>query len=163
MRRFLGLPREHWIEKLSDLCSSPMSGWGPVLMCIHRWKRPRMRRRHLPTSSSVPKRVPRDLRTANRQDSASAADHFGGPSAPANKIFFSTPRKFRNDISGPRTARMLVKQLQDAPHTFYPGIVNAARADRRSKPQHAVAATPQITRDNYMSAQELWLAAAFWT
>ena len=58
---------------------------------------------------------------------------------------------------------MLVKQLQGASHTFYPGIVNAARADRRSKPQHAVAATPQVTRDNYMSAQELWLAAAFWT
>ena len=31
MRRRLELPRELWIEKLSDLCSSPMSSWGPVL------------------------------------------------------------------------------------------------------------------------------------
>ena len=58
---------------------------------------------------------------------------------------------------------MLVKHLQGASHTFYPGIVNAARADRRSKPQHAVAATPKITRDNYMSAQDVWFAAAFCT
>ena len=57
---------------------------------------------------------------------------------------------------------MLVKQLQGASHTFYPGITRA-RADRRSKPQHAAAATPEITRDTYMSAQELWFAAAFWT
>ena len=57
---------------------------------------------------------------------------------------------------------MLVKQLQGAPHTFYPGITRA-RADRRPKPQHAVAATPKITRETYMSAQELWFAAAFWT
>ena len=55
---------------------------------------------------------------------------------------------------------MLVKQLQDAPHTFYPGITRA-RADRRPKPRHAAAATPEITRDTYMSAQELWFAAAF--
>ena len=53
IRPCLGLSRELWIEKLSDLCSSPMSGWGPVLIGIHRWKRPRMRRRRLPTSSTT--------------------------------------------------------------------------------------------------------------
>ena len=35
MRPYLELPRELWIEKLSDLCSSPTAGWGPVLICIY--------------------------------------------------------------------------------------------------------------------------------
>ena len=47
--------------------------WGPVLICIHRWKRPRMRRRRLPMSSSDPRRPRGDLRTTNRQDSAGTA------------------------------------------------------------------------------------------
>ena len=65
MRRRLELPRVLWIEKLSDLCSSPMSGWGPVLICMHRWKPRRMRCRRLPTSTTDPMRPPGDLRLTN--------------------------------------------------------------------------------------------------
>ena len=46
--------------------------WGPVLICIHRWKRPRMRCRRLRTSSTDPRRPRGDLRTTNRQNSAGA-------------------------------------------------------------------------------------------
>jgi len=42
-------------------------------ICIHRWKRPRVRCRRLRTSSTDPRRPLRDLRTANRQDSTDAA------------------------------------------------------------------------------------------
>ena len=73
MRRRLELSRELWIEKLSDLCSSPTAGWGPVLICIHRWKRPRMRRRRLPMSSTDPRRPQGDLLGRDRQDLTGAA------------------------------------------------------------------------------------------
>ena len=43
--------------------------WGPVLICIHRLKRPRMRRRRLYTTSNDPRRPRGDLRTTNRLDS----------------------------------------------------------------------------------------------
>ena len=114
MRRFLGLPREHWIEKLSDLCSSPMSGWGPVLMCIHRWKRPRMRRRRLRTSTTDQKRPPRDLRAANRQDSIDAATWGQGGTVNIATKFFSPPSKCPIDLFGPVANRRIPKRLASA-------------------------------------------------
>ena len=47
--------------------------WGPVLICIHRWKRPRMRCRRLCTSSTDPKRPQGHLRAANGQDFTTSA------------------------------------------------------------------------------------------
>ena len=85
MRRFLELFGELWIEKLADLWSSPTAGWGPVLICIYRWKPRRMRCRRLPTCSTDPRRLPRDLRAKNRQESdrvwsvGSANIRFRGP------------------------------------------------------------------------------------
>ena len=43
-----------------------------LLICMHRWKPPRMRSRRLPTSTTDQKRPPGDLRTTNRQDSTDA-------------------------------------------------------------------------------------------
>ena len=55
MRRFLGLPRELLIPNLADLYWSSRHCWGPVLICVHQWKRPCMRCRRLPTSSTDPR------------------------------------------------------------------------------------------------------------
>ena len=44
-----------------------------LLICMHRWKPPRVRCRRLRTSTTDQKRPRGDLRTTNRQDSAGAA------------------------------------------------------------------------------------------
>jgi len=68
--------------------------WGPVLICIHRWKRPRMRCRRLRTSSIDPRRLPGGPRATNRQDSTGAADHFWRPVGARELNFF-----FRHPVS----------------------------------------------------------------
>ena len=68
----LELPRELWIEIFGKSWSRAVERKGPVLMCIYRWERPRMRRRRLHMSSSDPRRLRGDLRTTNRQDSTDA-------------------------------------------------------------------------------------------
>ena len=93
IRRCLGHSRELWIEKLSDLCSSRMSGWGPVLICIYRWKRPRMRRRRLHVYNTDPRRPRGDLRTTNRQDSADAPAMVASSIARIKKIIFFGPQE----------------------------------------------------------------------
>ena len=50
-----------------------------LLICMHRWKPPRVRCRRLRTSTTDQKRPPGDLRAANRQDSIDAAV-MAGPS-----------------------------------------------------------------------------------
>ena len=93
-------------------------------------KRPRMRCRRLHVSNTDPEKPPSDLRATNRLDSTGAAGHFWWPvGARELNFFFSTPRKFRIDIPGPRTAQTIFKQLQGASHTFYPGITRRARVD----------------------------------
>ena len=72
-------------------CSSAHC-WGPVLICIHRWKRPRMRCRRLPTSSTDPRRLPRDLRATTRQDSTDAAVTAGPSISRIKKINFFGPQ-----------------------------------------------------------------------
>ncbi len=72
MRRCLGLSRELWIEHFGGSWCRSAHCWGPVLICIHRWKRPRARRRRLRTSTTDPRRPRGDLRAANRQDSIDA-------------------------------------------------------------------------------------------
>ena len=65
-------PRPHtpvlgalWIENSGDWYWRSAHCWGPVLICIHRWKRPRMRRRRLYTTSSDPERPLGSLRAKN--------------------------------------------------------------------------------------------------
>jgi hypothetical protein len=77
MRWRLGLSRELWIEIFGKSWSRAPERKGPVLICIHRWKRPRMRCRRLPTSSTDPRRLPGDLRATNPQDSTDAPAHSG--------------------------------------------------------------------------------------
>ena len=43
----LGAPQRALDRDLGDLGSGPTAGWGPVLICIYRWMRPRMRCRRL--------------------------------------------------------------------------------------------------------------------
>ena len=66
--------------------------WGPVLICIHRWKRPRMRCRRLRTSTTDQKRPLGDLRAANRQDSIDAAVMAGPSISRIKKIIFFAPQ-----------------------------------------------------------------------
>ena len=73
VRRFLGLSRELWIQNFGGSWYWSALCWGPVLICIHRWKRPRMRCRRLRTSSTDPKRRQGHLRAANGQDFTTSA------------------------------------------------------------------------------------------
>ena len=61
-----------------------------LLICMHRWKPPRVRCRRLRTSTTDQKRPLGDLRATNRQDSIDTAA-VGGPSISRikKKIFFA--------------------------------------------------------------------------
>ena len=60
--------------------------------CISSGKRPRMRRRRLPTSSTDPRRPRGDLRTTNRLDSTGAAVMVGPSISRIKKINFFGPQ-----------------------------------------------------------------------
>ena len=64
-----------------------------LLICMHRWERPRMRRRRLPTSSIDPRRPRGDLRTTNRQDSTDAAAMVGSSISRIKKIIIFGPQE----------------------------------------------------------------------
>ena len=63
-----------------------------LLICMHRWKPPRVRYRRLRTSATDQKRPPGDLRAANRQDSIDAAVMAGPSISRIKKIIFFAPR-----------------------------------------------------------------------
>ena len=65
--------------------------WGPVLICIHRLKRPRMRCRRLTMSSSDPRRLQGDLGATNRQVAIDAAVMVGPSITRIKKYFFRPP------------------------------------------------------------------------
>ena len=88
-----------------------------LLICMHRWERPRMRCRRLPMSSSDPKRPRGDLRTTNRQDSTDALAMAVSSISRMKKIFFSPPRTCPIDLFGPIANRTVLKQLHAAFHT----------------------------------------------
>ena len=88
--------------------------WGPVLICIHRWKRPRMRCRRLTMSSSDPRRPRGDLRTTNRQDSTDAPAMVGPSTSRIKKLIFLASSKCPIDLFGPVANRTVLKQLQAA-------------------------------------------------
>ena len=91
MRRCLGLPRELWIEIFGKSWSRAVERKGPVLICIHRWKRQRMRCRRLHVYSADPRRPRGALRTTNRQDSTDAAVMAGPSISRIKKINFFGP------------------------------------------------------------------------
>ena len=92
MRRFLGLSGELWIENLGGSWCRSADCWGPVLICIHRWKHRCMRRRRLPMSSTDPRRPRGDLRTTNRQDSTDAPVMAASSISRIKKIIFFGPQ-----------------------------------------------------------------------
>ena len=120
MRQHLGVSRELWIEIFGKSWSSALERKGPVLICIHRWKRPRMRYKRLSTSSTDPKRPRGDLRTANRQDSGATTDTrvHGGTANP--KLTPSTyPPQFAAAAPTPET------RLRPLTHRPSPGSASA--------------------------------------
>ena len=60
---------------------------------IHRWKRSRMRRRRLPTSSTDPMRPPETSGTTNRQDSTDAPAMAASSISRIKKINFFGPQE----------------------------------------------------------------------
>ena len=63
-----------------------------LLICMHRWKPPRVRCRRLRTSTTDQKRPPGDLRAANRQDSIDAAVMAGPSISRIKKNIFFAPQ-----------------------------------------------------------------------
>ena len=63
-----------------------------LLICMHRWKPPRVRYRRLRTSATDQKRPPGDLRAANRQDSIDAAVMAGPSISRIKKLIFFAPQ-----------------------------------------------------------------------
>jgi hypothetical protein len=85
MRWRLGLSRELWIENFGGSWSR--------LICMHRWKPPRVRCRRLRTSTTDQKRPLGDLRAAaNRQDSIDAAVMAGPSISRIKEIIFFAPQ-----------------------------------------------------------------------
>ena len=68
----LGAPQRALDRNLWQIMVQSNRAQRTLLICMHRYKRPRMRRRRLPTSTTDQKRPPGDLRATNRQDSTDA-------------------------------------------------------------------------------------------
>ena len=87
----LGAPQRALDRNLWQIMVQSNRAQRTLLICMHRWKPPRVRCRHLRTSTTDQKRSPGDLRATNRQDSIDAAV-MAGPSISRIKknIFFAT-------------------------------------------------------------------------
>ena len=64
--RALGAPQRALDPKLGGIMVVVHTLPSTLPICIHRWERPRMRGRRLPTSSTDPRRLPGDLQEPNR-------------------------------------------------------------------------------------------------
>ena len=91
MRRFLGLQRA-LDRNLWQIMVQSNRAQRTLLICMHRWKPPRVRCRRLPTYTTDQKRPPGDLRAANRQDSIDAAVMVGPSISRIKKIIFFAPQ-----------------------------------------------------------------------
>ena len=85
----LGAPQRALDRNLWQIMVQSNRAQRTLLICMHRWKPPRMRCRRLPTSTTDQKRPPGDLRTANRQDSIDAAVMAGPSISRIKKIIFA--------------------------------------------------------------------------
>ncbi len=81
-----------------------------LLICMHRWERPRMRGGRLPMSSNDPRRP--------RGHESTGFHRRGRLERPSisriKKINFSPPRKCPIDLFGPVANRTILKRLHDA-------------------------------------------------
>ena len=68
----LGAPQRALDRNLWQIMVQSNRAQRTLLICMHRWKPPRVRCRRLPTSTTDLKRPPGYLRTTNRQDSTDA-------------------------------------------------------------------------------------------
>ena len=68
----LGAPQRALDRNLWQIMVQSNRAQRTLLICMHRWKPPRVRCRRLRTSSTDPRRPRGDLRTTNRQDSTDA-------------------------------------------------------------------------------------------
>ena len=82
-----------------------------LLICMHRWKPPRVRYRGLRTSATDQKRPPGDLRTTPRQDSTARPTPLARQYRELKKLFFSPPSKCAIDLFGPVANRAILRQL----------------------------------------------------
>ena len=88
----LGAPQRALDRNLCQIMVQSNIAQRTLLICMHRWKPPRVRCRRLPTSTTDQKRPPGDLRAANRQDSIDAAVMVGPSISRIKKIIFFAPQ-----------------------------------------------------------------------
>ena len=88
----LGAPQRALDRNLWQIMVQSNRAQRTLLICMHRWKPPRVRCRRLPTSTTDLKRPPGDLRVTNRQDSIDAAVMVGQSISRIKKIIFFAPQ-----------------------------------------------------------------------
>ena len=88
----LGAPQRALDRNLWQIMVQSNRAQRTLLICMHRWKPPRVRCRRLPTSTTDQKRPPGDLRAANRQDSIDAAVMAGPSISRIKKNIFFAPQ-----------------------------------------------------------------------
>ena len=89
----LGAPQRALDRNLWQIMVQSNRAQRTLLICMHRWKPPRVRSRLLRTSTTDQKRPPGDLRAANRQDSIDAAVMAGPSISRIKKINFFAPQE----------------------------------------------------------------------
>jgi len=107
----LGAPQRALDPKLWQIMAQSNGAQRTLLIWMHRWERPRMRRRRLHMSTTDPRRPRGDLRTTNRQDSTDAPALVASSISRIKKLIFSAPRKCPIDLFGPRANRTILKRL----------------------------------------------------
>ena len=114
MRRFLVLPESSGSKTLGDHGGDIWAAEHLSSYVSTAGSAPRMRRRRLSMSSTDPRRLPRDHRAKNRQDSTDAAVHAGPVISRIKNYFFSPPRKCPIDLFGPVANGRILKRLHAA-------------------------------------------------
>ena len=92
MYRSLRPSRELWIENFWRIMVQSNRAQRTLLICMHRWERPRIRCRRLRTSTTDQKRPPGDLRATNRQDAIDAPALVASSISRIKKISFFAPQ-----------------------------------------------------------------------
>ena len=88
----LGAPQRALDRNLWQIMVQSNRAQRTLLICMHRWKPPRVRCRRLRTSTTDQKRPLGDLRAANRQDSIDAAVMAGPSISRIKKNIFFAPQ-----------------------------------------------------------------------
>jgi len=88
----LGAPQRALDRNLWQIMVQSNRAQRTLLICMHRWKPPRVRCRRLRTSTTDQKRLLGDLRAANRQDSIDAPALVASSKSRIKKIIFFGPQ-----------------------------------------------------------------------